>query len=248
MIRSSTSEGLRNDKMWFRFDFAAKFVASALGAPMRGHTLLIAAAAALTVSPASAQLFGLGKFKVEQTNDRFSTDGLATYVGRNNRISKKSVAGGTHIDGTGMFVEPRVSRRKADGSLVSVGFFIHNETERSSTYGNANGIGIPQRIIFILDGGQPISVAITNGSSTSSDYVSYNSISGSASMAIQESGFADLTAEQFRRIAGAGTIAVKIQGSERDAVYNERDISKSFMANLKAFDAMYVSATTARTP
>lgn len=199
------------------------------------------------VSPSEAQLFGPGKFKIEQTDDRFSTSGLATYVGRNNRISKKSVAGGVHIDGTGMFVEPLAIRRKADGALVSVGFYIHNETEYDTAYGSPNRIGVPQRITFLPNGGQPISITVENGGSKWGDRSSYNTISRSASSRIQESGFADLSIEQFQNIANATTLAVKIEGSERAVVYNERDISRTFLANLRTFNAAYVSAA-ARAP
>ena len=193
-------------------------------------------------SASHAQLFGPGKFKVEQTDDRFSTDGLATYVGRNNRISKKSVAGGLHIDGKGMFVEPLAIRRKSDGALLSVGFYIHNETEYDTAYGSPNKIGIPQRITFLPNGGQPISFAIENGGSKWGYLASYNTISRSASAKIQESGFADLSVGQFKQIARATTLAVKIEGSERAVVYNERDIAKTFLANLRTFDATTVSA------
>jgi hypothetical protein len=202
----------------------------------------IAAALLVPVTPTSAQLFGPGKFKIEQSDDRFSTDGLGTYVGRNNRISKKSIAGGTHIDAKGMFVEPLAIRRKSDGSLVSVGFYIHNETDYDTAYGSPNKIGVPQRITFLPDGGEPIAVAITSGGSKWSDRVSYNTISRSASSNIQESGFADVTIGQFRRIASATSLAVKIEGSERAVIYDERDVSKSFLTNLRAFDASYVSA------
>ena len=205
-----------------------------------GLTGAFVAALIAMSAPASAQLFGPGKFKVEQTDDRFSTDDLATYVGRNNRVSKKSVAGGTHIDAKGMFIEPLAMQRKSDKSLVNVGFYIHNETEFDTTYGSPNRIGTLRRIAFIPDGGQPISVAIADGHSKWSDRTSYNTISRSASSDIQESGFADVTVEQFLRIAGATTIAVKIEGTERSVIYDEKDISKSFLENLKAFAAAHV--------
>ena len=206
--------------------------------------LLCASLAALTVlplSPASAGLFGPGKFTVEQSNDRFSSDGVTTYLGHNNRVSKKSVAGGIHVDDKGMYIEPLATRRKSDGSLVGVGFFIHNETDYDTGWGSPNRIGVPERITFIPNGGHPISAAITNGGSKWGDRNSYNSITNSASSPIQESGFADLSADQFQRIATATTIAVKVEGSERSAVYDERVIAKSFLPNLRTFYASVVT-------
>lgn len=208
---------------------------------MKGRMIGFAAVfTAAMASPLPAQLFGPGKFKVEQTDDRFSTDGLATYAGHNNRISKKSVAGGVHVDGKGMFVEPVAIKRKTDGAIVSVGFFVHNETDYDTTYGSPNNIGTPNRITFLPDDGQPISVPIGSGGSKWSDRVSYNTISKSASAEIQETGFAELPIEQFHRISRATRLAVKIEGSERSVVYEERDISKAFVTNLQVFDTTYV--------
>lgn len=192
-------------------------------------------------SPASAQLFGLGKFKVSQTDDRFSTNGLTTYSGLNNRISKKSVAGGVHIDAKGMFVEPVAIKRKADSALIGLSFFVHNETDFDTGYGAPNSIGAPQRITFLVDGGAPIALAISNGNRKWSDVTSYNSVTRSASSRITETGFADLTTEQFKRIIGATTLAVKIEGSGRSVVYEAKDISKAFIPNLSGFYASYLA-------
>ena len=192
--------------------------------------------------PASAQLFGLGKFKVDQSDDRFSTSGLMTYSGLNNRISKRSVVGGVHIDAKGMFVEPVTIKRKADGSIVGLSFFVHNETDYDTGYGTPNSIGTPQRITFLTDGGVPIALTISNANRKWGGVLSYNSISRSASSRITETGFAELTPAQFERIMGATSIAVKIEGSERSVVYEAKDISKTFLPNLKAFYTSSVAA------
>ena len=133
-------------------------------------------------------------------------------------------------------------RRKADGAAVSVGLYIHNETDYDTAYGSPNKIGVPQRITFLPDGGQPISIPIENGGSKWGDRTSYNTISRSASSNIQESGFAEMSADQFRRIAAATRVAVKIEGSERSVVYEEREIAKGFLPNLRAFAAAHVAA------
>ena len=206
-------------------------------------TVALATASATigVASPVAAQLFGLGKFKVEQSDDRFSTDGLTTHSGLNNRISKRSVAGGVHIDAKGMFVEPVAIKRNANGTLVGLSFFIHNETDFDTAYGAPNSIGAPQRITFLADNGQPIALTVSNGDRKWSDATSYNSITRSASSRIAESGFADLTLAQFEQIIAATTLAVKIEGSDRAVVYETKDISKTFIPNLRMFHSAYLA-------
>ena len=191
----------------------------------------------LMAAPTQAQLFGPGKFKIERTADRFSTDGLATTICKNNRVSKKSPVGGVYIDAGGIYLEPQAEIRQSDGSLVRLGLLIHNETESETLYGSPNRLGVLQRVTFILDGGRPIAFPITNSDDVVSDSARYNTITHSASSAISERGLVALTREQFHQIANARTIAVKIEGSNRSVVYDERDVSKGFLPNLRTFEA-----------
>ena len=205
-----------------------------------GHDRHFAAAVASGLIHRILDVQPLLSAAVEQSDDRFSADGVTTYLGHNNRISKKSIAGGIHVDDKGMYVEPVATLRISDRALMGLGFFIHNETDYDTAWGGPNRIGVPQRITFLPNGGQPISVAITSGSSKWGDRIAYNSITNSASSAVRESGFAELSVEQFQQIALATTIAVKIEGSERSVVYEERDISKTFLPNLRMFYSSYV--------
>jgi len=187
--------------------------------------------------PAQAQLFGPGKFKIEKTVDRFATDGLATITGKNNRISKKSPAGGIYIDNGGIYLEPDAVVRQSDGSLVSLALLIHNETESDTLVGRPNSLGMLRQITFIIDAGSPAAFPIRDADNKVADTVQYNSVTRSASSAISERGLVILTREQFHQIASASSIAVKLEGSDRSVVFNERDIAKSFLPNLQAFEA-----------
>jgi hypothetical protein len=199
--------------------------------------LVIGSLAFLLAAPASAQLFGTGKFKIEKSTDRFSTDGLGTIIGRNNRVSSKSPVGGVYIGPGGVYLEPEAQVRQSDGQLVRLAFLIHNETDSDTLYGSPNTLGLLRQITFILNGERPIVFAITNSDDKVSDAPRYNTITHSASSAISERGLVALTREQFHQIATAQTIAVKIEGSERSVVYNERDIAKGFLPNLRTFEA-----------
>ncbi|MBD3730995.1 MAG: hypothetical protein IE933_14985 [Sphingomonadales bacterium] len=208
---------------------------------MRGKIGIIAASVAMASAalafavPSHAGLFGLPKFKIEQSDDRFSTDGLTTYSGLYNRISKKSLAGGVHIDAKGVFVEPVAIRDRTSGKVVALSFFIHNEASFDTAYGAPLTFGNLQRITFITGEGAPIALDIAQGKTRWDDVSSYNSVTRSASRDITESGFADLTQDQYARIIHATALAVKIDGDKRSMVYETRDISKSFIPNLTEF-------------
>lgn len=209
---------------------------------MRRLLLVFTAVVAIcTVAPLHAGLFGLPKFKVEQSDDRFSTDGLTTYSGMFNRISKKSLAGGVHIDGLGVFVEPFAIKRKADNQLVSLGFFIHNEASYDTAYGSPLTLGVPQRITFLTGEGEPMALEIRKGDSKWGEIASYNSITKSTSAKITETGYSDLTPEQYLRIVNATALAVKIEGDKRSMVYEVKDVAKTFIPNLKSFYDAHVA-------
>jgi hypothetical protein len=206
------------------------------------HVAIATAMAIYAVAPVEAGLFGLPKFKVEQSDDRFSTDGLTTYTGMWNRISKKSIAGGIHIDARGVFVEPVAIKRKADNSLVALSFFVHNEMAEDTTgISGLLSLGRPARITFITGEGQPIALPIGGGTRNWSDITTYNSITNTASTSVSETGFAEVTPEQFQRIMNAPQLLAKIEGDKRSMTYEAKDISRSFQANLKAFWDGYVS-------
>ena len=201
------------------------------------NLLFAGAFALLLAAHAQAQLFGLGKFKIEKSADRFSTDGLATIIGKNNRVSSKSPVGGVYIGPGGLYIEPEAQVTQADGSLVRLLFLIHNETESDTLYGSPNRLGLLRQITFIVDRGSPAAFPITNSDDKVSDAIQYNTITHSASSAISERGLVALTREQFHQVANARTIAVKIEGSDHSVIYNERDIAKGFLLNLRAFEA-----------
>jgi hypothetical protein len=200
-----------------------------------GVGILFAGNMALT-APASAQgLFGPGKFKIEQTDDRFSDAPTITFMGLNNRISKKSPAGGIYINGQGLYLEPLVMRNRADGKIARVGFFFHNETEIDTTYGSPNSIGVPQNIVFLIDGSKRVSASLVQGGSAFGDGIQHNPISRSASSSLRETGLAYVSLEDMEAIAHARTIAIKIEGGRRATTFYEKDIAKTFLANLAMF-------------
>ena len=214
---------------------------------MRFRLLIAASLAAVQIAaPVNAGLFGLPKFKVEHSDDRFSTDGLTTYSGYYNRVSKRSLAGGTHIDSSGVFVDPVVIRRKEGGVVVALRFFVHNEmTHDTSGVSDLLSLGRPLRITFLTGEGQPIALTIVGGARNWSDVTSYNSISNTASTRVSESGFSEVSPAQYERIMSASQLLAKLEGDKRSMTYEVKDISKSFQANLLTFWREYVQGNPA---
>jgi len=185
-------------------------------------------------------MFGPGTFEVGQADTRFTMQKNPVFMSRNNRISSKSIVGGIHIDGSGVFVNPTVIKSKNTGNVLLLGFSIINMTDHDTMYGSPNTLGVMQQITFLLNGTKPIILPIKNGDVEWGDTVSYNSVSKSASSSIVESASAFLSVQQYKEIISAQSIAVQIQGSKRTVIYESSDLSDSFIPNLKKFFQQYV--------
>jgi len=190
---------------------------------------------ALTLLAPSAQagLFGPDKFKIVPADARFEDGGTTLTTSLNNRISRKSVVGGTHLDAKGVFVDPFV--RKASGTVLELGFVVTNLAEYSTNYGTPNTLGTIMEIAFAPEGAAPVVLKVDGTAPKWSDAVSYNTISRSASSGITEVGYVTLTIEQYESVAKAVHLAVRIVGSEHSVTYEPGDISSSFLPNLREF-------------
>ncbi|WP_350547132.1 MULTISPECIES: hypothetical protein [unclassified Pseudoalteromonas] len=205
-------------------------------------TLIVLLISLVIAGCASGQggMFGPGRFEVVEADMRFSNTGNEVFTSRNNRISSKSIAGGVHIDGSGVFINP-VLTRSSPGELLLLGFSIENMTSHDTTFGSPNRLGNIQRITFLIDGGDPIILSASSSSTDWSDVISYNTVTRSASSNIQESAMVSLSVDEYKRILGANEMAVQIQGSIRTAVYENSDISSSFIPNLREFHDAFIT-------
>lgn len=182
-----------------------------------------------------AGLFGPGKFQITQADTRFSQEQEIAWTSANNRISKKSIVGGTHLDASGVYVNPVVTLDKNTGQVVALGFVILNRASYDTTYGAPNTLGVPKEIVFLVNDTKPISLPIVEGDYSWSDRTTYNSVSMSASKEILESGLAQLTTDQYQEIIASKSLAVKIVGTKRSVTYEKKDIAQSFLDNLITF-------------
>lgn len=178
-------------------------------------------------------LVGCGPaYTVKQLDARFSESGNATYVAEGNRISRKSMAGGTHIDEKGLQINP-VAEVSPDGKLVILYLSLVNLTDRDSHLGAPNSIGRPEAIAFLIDG-ELLSVKL-RGDMRYADVIHRNAQTRGASIGIQETGMGVITAADLRRIVNAQSLVVRVDGSRRSHTYENADIDAAFRANLKAF-------------
>ena len=186
-------------------------------------------------------MFGPGKFEVQKADTRFNESGASIYTSTNNRISSKSIAGGMHIDGSGVFVNPMVSKNGQSGEVNTIALSIENMTNHDTAYGAPNRLGTIQTITFLVGANKPpLILEIQSGKTNWSDVISYNSVTNSASSNIIEAGIVFLTQEQYESIITSSGLAVKIVGTKNSVVYENSDLSAGFLANLKSFYDGYV--------
>ena len=188
---------------------------------------------------------GAGTFTVSKVDKTFSQNKNQTYTSENNRISTKSVAGGIHIDASGVFLNPFVVKDYA-GKTDVVGFNIVNKTDFDSTYGGPNQLGYIQKVVFRFPSGELITVAIENQENESADTIQYNSVTRSASYRKYETGVAILSLADFKRVASAKVLSCKIEGSKHSVVYEEKDISAGFLTNINHFYSQYILGSSSQ--
>jgi len=178
-------------------------------------------------------------YTVKESIDEFSSADSRLIASENNRISSKSVAGGFHIDHTGVFVNPFIEVA-GSGDVQRLGLGVVNKTDFTTTHGTPNSLGILRKITFKLSSGELMQLPIVHQSSESSDMIYYNSLAGYAGYDKWETGVAYVTRDQLQKLATAPGVACKIEGSKRSVIYNGKDISKSFLPNISGFYDQYV--------
>lgn len=172
-------------------------------------------------------------YTVKQLDARFSESENTVYAAEGNRISRKSMAGGTHIDHTGLQINPAVEVRP-DGSIASLYLSLVNVTSAGTRFGSPNSIGTPQRIAFLADG-DLITVNLLIGDVNHAGRINYDSLTRSASVDVRETGHGLIDPADFMRIVNAETLVVRVEGSRRSHTYEAGDIDATFRENLRKF-------------
>jgi len=187
-------------------------------------------------SPAAAQsLFGPGKFKIVQSDDRFSNAPTTMTFGQNNRVTKKSPVGGIYMGSYGLYLDPLVIKSRSDGAIVQLGFAVRNSTMHDTTYGAPNRLGKIANVSFLVDDNRLITARVQASEQHFEDRIFYNSIDRSASSDIDETGMITLTRDDIEALAHAKSVAIKVVGSERSWTIEAGDVAKPFVQNIRTF-------------
>jgi len=180
------------------------------------------------------------KFTVKEMDTRFSENKDPLYLAENNRISTKSIAGGTHVDDTGVFLNPFVSKSRDTGEIVLLGLYVINKTFYTTTHGGVNQLGKIREVVFRFSSGELITLDATDQKNRSSDIISYNSVAQYASYDKWETGVIRISKEQLKKLASVNKVSCKIFGSKQSVVYEEKDIAPEFLENISQFYKAYV--------
>ena len=202
--------------------------------------MLAPVAIAITAVPAQAGVWGSPKFKITQSDDRFRNDRLTVISSDGNRISKKSIAGGIHIDKQGVFLNPAVTMNRDTGEVVSLSFYLSNVSERFTGLGAPNSFGRPVRVSFLTGEGEPIVLTVEGGEQQlGGTYCPTGAITCTTSLI--EGGILKVSLQQYRRLIAATALAIKVEGTERSRVYEVPDVAPTFVQNLTAFHSAYLA-------
>lgn len=174
------------------------------------------------------------QFEIKEADTRLMTGTERLIVSENNRISTKSIAGGMHIDNTGVFINPFVERAAATNEILMLGFVISNRTE-VTTMGGPNSLGVIEKLNCRVDGQSVINMDASNQRVDSSGPITFNSIARYATVDRVETGIVRTTLDEFRSIANASSIECRIIGSRRTVLYEASDISPQFLPNIRRF-------------
>lgn len=179
-------------------------------------------------------------FAVKEADNRFNENKDSLYYAENNRISSRSISGGIHFDSKGVYINPYVCKDRNTGKIWILGLEIINKTDFTTTGGRINQLGYITKIVFRFSDGSLLELHGRDQENTESDFIYYNSITHSASFDKQETGIADITKAQFKRLSAAKQISCKIYGTEQSTTYEAKDIFPAFTINLKQFYQTYV--------
>jgi len=186
----------------------------------------------LLVSPANAGIWGSPKFTMKQSDDRFTTDGTTTISSNGNRVSKRSIAGGKHIDQQGVYLDPSAVMDVKTGELKRLSFYFSNITQRESGIGALNSLGRPLRVSFLTGAGAPIVLPVEFTKTETGQTHCYSAM---CITPILEDGLITLSLAQYRELMTATSLVIKVEGTDRSHIYEAGDVAPTFTQNLTAF-------------
>ncbi len=191
------------------------------------------AALALVVS-----LFFVGcatTYRTSESDARFSTGNLSIIRAHGCRISTKSIAGGTHVNDSGLFLDPFIGKNIKTGQIENAGFYLENLYDSSSLYGSPNELGRVSSVVINVDG-EAVPLHLLSADFThSTGGTNYNTVDRSVSVSMHDHAILSLTPEKLAAIIRGKEMAAQVIGSRGSVVYEPSDISRDFREKLARF-------------
>lgn len=188
-------------------------------------TVLIVATATLLIGCQST-LFSPAIYSVKKSEDKFSKTAALTYSSENNLVAEKPILGKTYTGDHGLYINPRIQRNdKGEINLITLNIINISDNPRRPDYAVVKPLGMLREIIFRIDDSNVIQLKL---------------ISGFNDTERKRTGMTSLTQAQFKSIAFAQAIALKVRGTSGSTTYEDTEIMGSFKENLKNFYTQYI--------
>lgn len=185
-------------------------------------------------------------FRIFEADTRFSKDVVRDIRSEANQLSTIRIDGNACRDPHGyhddcVYLNPGKSLHR-DGS-AAYSLTVINMAEHHTSTGFVSSIGRPQRLNFLADG-DLISFELESSGDRwdeAGPVTRYGALTK-----IREYGRAFLTPGQFRKIATAKTLVVKIEGTRNSATFENDEILPAWQENLRRFLAETEGAAISR--
>ena len=175
------------------------------------------------------------KYNVKMIEDKFSESAALTYYSERNLVADVPIMGETHFGSHGLYINPMV-KRGVNGEVSSITLRIKHESgfPEKQEYARLKNIG---RIISVVFRTNDKTVIELRASAIKSALMvrEMSNSSSQASFAI-----VSITQEEFKNIATADTISIKVSGSMTDTIYEDEEINASFKENMRSFYTQYI--------
>ncbi len=175
------------------------------------------------------------EFTITTEQDAYKSAQSVLVRGENNRISTRTLMGGTHIDQKGLYIDPYLEKDRQTGATVRLGFNIAHRTSNDYIGSQRMQYGSIKEIVFKTDQGELIALQVTDTAISTAGHANDNFMAKYAQDAYTERGNARITPADLARLANAARVSAKVSGSNQSFVYEEKDVEPAFLENIRKF-------------
>lgn len=156
------------------------------------------------------------------------------FVGRHNRLTNKSTAGGTHLDYRGIYLNPVVLKDRQSDEIVSLGFYFEH-----ISYEPRDGFRPIKEIILLTDAQERVCLKFSRFDSDY-DIGNWNTTSKEYIGSYWESSTSTVSKSDFLNLSRSNSLEAKLIGGKRNMIVERERIEKGFISNIKQFYELHV--------